>query len=57
MYMAYQLIVLFIVNGQVRIETQNFASYPDCLAAENSVMQTPDPTRKLIQCSKPGYRI
>lgn len=57
MYMAYQLIALFVLNGQARIETQTLGSYGDCLAVKYMIEQTPDPARRAVSCMKPGYDI
>lgn len=53
---AIQLIAIFVLNGQIRIETQNFDSAGDCLTVRD-VAAVPDPTRITVYCANPGREI
>lgn len=54
---AIQPIAIFVLNGQIRIETQNFDSAGDCLTVRDVVAAVPDPTRITVYCANPGREI
>lgn len=55
MYMAYQLIILYLLNGQYAIETYQLDDYGKCLDAKAEVEQSDEPTRIAVTCTNPGY--